>query len=382
MDAISPAPEISQPNREPASDALFGDSAALDNVRDAESLFHLMMPENIRFFDLQVLERLHRRPYHLLKVRGAFDLARLVKDHQNQLRRSESYQTLQNKTHIERLMFALSEDVLVVYEMPNLMVYAPTTQAAVQVAAELKKYRKLKREKPGFRLVSLATGQPSAQLITIKPAEPFHEDEIGLHYGDDFVPWERAWLERLGQRPSGVSILFGPPGCGKTSYLRGLMSRLIDKCSFYYIPASAFDVLSNPRFVSFWIDEKYAAGGKQRIAIMEDSESLLLPRDSGSQTDVSNLLNIADGFLGEHLKLQVIATTNSPVRQLDPALLRPGRLMGTREFRRLSRPEAQRLAAVKGLTLPDQNDFSLAELYCGAVGNPALNGDRQVGFAP
>jgi ATP-dependent 26S proteasome regulatory subunit len=92
-------------------------------------------------------------------------------------------------------------------------------------------------------------------------------------------------------------------------------------------------------------------------------------------------LNIGDGFLGEHLRLHVIATTNAPVRQLDPALLRPGRLMGTREFRRLTRPEAQRLAEAKGLTLPNQNDFSLAELYCGAVGGSALNGERQVGFA-
>jgi len=72
---------------------------------------------------------------------------------------------------------------------------------------------------------------------------------------------------------------------------------------------------------------------------------------------------------------------NSPVRQLDPALLRPGRLMGTREFRRLTRPEAQRLAEAKGLSLPDQNDFSLAELYCGAVASPMSNSDRHVGFA-
>ena len=114
---------------------------------------------------------------------------------------------------------------------------------------------------------------------------------------------------------------------------------------------------------------------------MEDAENLLLPRDAGSQTDVSNLLNIGDGFLGEHLKLHVIATTNSPVRQLDPALLRPGRLMGTREFRRLTRREAQRLAEAKGLALADQNDYSLAELYCGGASGPALNADRQVGFA-
>ncbi len=95
-----------------------------------------------------------------------------------------------------------------------------------------------------------------------------------------------------------------------------------------------------------------------------------------------NLLNIGDGFLGEHLRVHVIATTNAPVRELDPALLRPGRLMGTREFRRLTRPEAQRLAEAKGLTLADQPDYSLGEIYCGAVSGSALTGERQIGFAP
>jgi hypothetical protein len=85
---------------------------------------------------------------------------------------------------------------------------------------------------------------------------------------------------------------------------------------------------------------------------------------------------------GEHLELHVIATSNSPMRHLDPALLRPGRLMGAREFRRLTRPEAQRLAQAKGLALSDQEDFNLAELYCGAVSRPALNADRQIRVRP
>ena len=215
----------------------------------------------------------------------------------------------------------------------------------------------------------------------MEQAGPINEQELALHYGTDFVDWERTWIERLRQRRSGVSILFGPPGCGKTLYLRGLMSRLIGKFEFYYIPVSALDVLSNPSFVAFWIEQKGDGCGKHRIAILEDSEELLQPRDEGSQTKVSNLLNIGDGFLGDHLNLHVIATTNSPMRQLDPTLLRPGQLTGAREFRRLTRPEAQQLAQAKGLALPDQQDFSLAELYCGAVIKPAFNAGRQIGFA-
>ena len=348
---------------------------------DAESIFRGMFPEGVKFFDLPLLERFHRRQYHLVRLRGSFRLAKLVRDYRPQLLRSESCQNPRGRTSIERLLFSLGNDVFVVYDMPELLVYAPTTQAAAKAAAHLKQYRKPAYNKPGFKLISVSSNTPITQLVTVDQTAPLSESELRLHYGADFLLWEAEWLGKLRHRHSGVSILFGPPGTGKTSYLRSLMARLIDRFTFYYLPTSIFDVLSSPNFVKFWIDEKEGAGGKQKIAIMEDAAELLLPRDESSRTKVSNLLNIADGFLGEHLRLHVIATTNAPVRQLDPALLRPGRLMGTREFRRLTRPEAQRLAEAKQLRLADQPDYSLGEIYCGAVGGPVFNADRQVGFA-
>ena len=184
----------------------------------------------------------------------------------------------------------------------ELSVYAPTTEAAAKAAAQLKQYRRPETEKPGFKLISVSGNSPSTQSVAVEQAAPMSESELGLHYGADFLLWEAEWLGKLRQRHSGVSILFGPPGCGKTSYLRGLMARLIDRFTFYYLPTSAFDVLSSPNFVRFWLDQKEEAGGRQKIAIMEDAEELLLPRDESSQTKVSNLLNIGDGFLGEHLR--------------------------------------------------------------------------------
>ena len=97
---------------------------------------------------------------------------------------------------------------------------------------------------------------------------------------------------------------------------------------------------------------------------------------------MSHLLNIGDGFLGDFLRMQVVATTNSDFQELDPAVMRPGRLVGAREFRRLSREEAARLAQAKGLTLPDQPDYSLAEIYCErAQSDERLRQPRQIGFA-
>jgi hypothetical protein len=107
----------------------------------------------------------------------------------------------------------------------------------------------------------------------------------------------------------------------------------------------------------------------------------LLPRDDGTRDKVSSLLNIADGFLGDYLKLHVLATTNVPIHELDPAIIRPGRLTGSREFHRLTRLEAQHIAEAKGFKLvQDQDDYSLAEIYCGASDRPTPSNGRVVGF--
>jgi len=158
------------------------------------------------------------------------------------------------------------------------------------------------------------------------------------------------------------------------------MNRLLGQSVFYYVPTSEAEMLSSPRFVNFWVSQTRRQKGKTKIAILEDAEELLLPRDSGSREKVSNLLNISDGLLGDHLKLHVVATTNIPLGNLDPAVVRPGRLIGAREFRRLTADEARRLAQAKGLELPEQSDFSLAELYCGG-GVSSLGKGRKIGFA-
>ena len=70
-----------------------------------------------------------------------------------------------------------------------------------------------------------------------------------------------------------------------------------------------------------------------------------------------------------------------PINDLDPAIVRPGRLVGAREFRRLSREEARRLAAAKGLALPEGGDLSLAELYCDGGTVESLGKARKIGLA-
>jgi len=270
---------------------------------------------------------------------------------------------------------------------PKLDEASPSVQPKVTSTASSARYANYRRSrgpkrakrKPGFHLLRIEEGYVGTEFVETENLFPLTDQELKLHYGDDFLEWHQAWLERLSKRKSGVTVLFGPAGCGKTSFLRALMARLIAKSVFYYLPTTEFDALSNPRFVSFWAQETDRHKDMQKIVILEDAEDLLMPRDQGTRAKVSDLLNIADGFLGDHLRLHVLATTNVAMQRLDPAIGRPGRLVGVREFRRLSRAEAVRLARSKGLELPQQSDYSLAEIYNAGADTPNL--DRQhIGF--
>ena len=375
------------PELEPHPDAFLGGSELLDDeaLAGATSRYvesRMFAPPDISFFTLPVYEALRQRPDHRVDVQGPFDTRQLAHDYRQHLYRSEVVCLQPYQPAIESLLLCLGQGVFVLCDGGNLTVFAPTPQAAARMAADFRRYVKpLKKAKPGFYLVSLRADGPQTELVGVDACPTADAEELALHYGADFGAWEQQWLARLANRHSGVTVLFGPPGVGKTSYLKMLMARFIDRFLFYYLPLSSFEVLSAPHFVGFWLDQNRRHSPKTKLAIIEDAENLLLPRDERSRAQVSNLLNIGDGFLGEHLKLHVVATTNTPMRKLDEAVVRPGRLMGTREFRRLTRDEAMRLAQAKGLKLTDGSDsWSLAEIYNGKP--EVLAPETGVGFSP
>ena len=128
------------------------------------------------------------------------------------------------------------------------------------------------------------------------------------------------------------------------------------------------------RRVSRWADElpaqRVAAANRGRegehrwrLVVLEDAGELLAAdaRAVAGQ-GLSRLLNLADGLLGEGLRVVVLVTTNEPLRRLHPAVVRPGRTWAEVEFGDLTRG-GERVAEAHVSTSRVDGTTSLAELF-------------------
>jgi hypothetical protein len=191
-------------------------------------------------------------------------------------------------------------------------------------------------------------------------------EHADLHYGEGFIEFHEALLKRLTDETKGLVLLHGEPGTGKTQYIRVLLDKLgvIGK-SVLYVPPSFSAQMTEPgmiEFISDWIiDEE-----RDCILLIEDAEPLLEIRNGadGRTTGISNLLNMTDGLLNDILGLTVIATFNTSIGKIDPALLRPQRLLARKEFYKISRETAEKLSTAIGINTPEiEYPASLAEFY-------------------
>ncbi|SMO48365.1 hypothetical protein [Gracilimonas mengyeensis] len=78
--------------------------------------------------------------------------------------------------------------------------------------------------------------------------------------------------------------------------------------------------------------------------------------------DNSISLNLTNGFPADFLKLNIICTFNTKLDDIDPALLREGRLKGIHKFEKLSIPQAEKLADHLGKEIKINQPMTLAEV--------------------
>jgi len=138
-----------------------------------------------------------------------------------------------------------------------------------------------------------------------------------------------------------LTIVSGPPGTGKTYMLRGLMQDCPDR-KFILMTSDMFTAITATSVISLLLENMESYNDRYTILI-EDADRYLAPRHLDNEQYVSTLLNSTDGMLGEALDLHVVATTNLPTKELDPALVRDGRLLRHVHIGKLAREHASRL---------------------------------------
>jgi SpoVK/Ycf46/Vps4 family AAA+-type ATPase len=167
---------------------------------------------------------------------------------------------------------------------------------------------------------------------------------IDLHYNDDFKEVHQIVLKTLRKnKTKGLFLFHGIPGTGKSTYIKSLILQLNKKVIFLSPKIAAN--LDNMAFTEFLIDNPNI------VLVIEDAEDLIISRENNQNSQLSFLLNLTDGLIADSLGIQIIATFNTDLKNIDKALLRKGRLTAIYEFGALHFNKANQL--LKHLNIHD-----------------------------
>lgn len=188
--------------------------------------------------------------------------------------------------------------------------------------------------------------------LSFKPFEVSLPENIDLakSYGKDFVDVHNKILKKLEHRTSGLYLLHGAPGTGKSTYIKYLAGACKNK-KFVYVPEFMVPLLNQPDII------RLLMSCDNLVLIIEDAEKIIKKRDGNESNMVSTLLNLSDGILSDILKMTVILTYNTTTDDIDSALLRKGRLQYKHEFMCLNYDQSIDLLKHSGVTNDQINDL-------------------------
>lgn len=167
---------------------------------------------------------------------------------------------------------------------------------------------------------------------------------------------------------SGICLLHGDPGTGKSTFIKHLIGKYTGS-NFFYIPSSLMMQLDENELANYILQS-----AAKSIYIIEDCEALISDRNKNYNPILPTLLNFSDGIVGGSLKPKFILTFNCPISQIDKAILRKGRLKIKYDFKPLC------LEKTKLLYPEATGPMPLCDIYNREDNGTEDNGKKRIGF--
>ena len=191
----------------------------------------------------------------------------------------------------------------------------------------------------------------SGDTVTI----PLNMDKMPLDEMYPFLKGEslQEYYDRFLNSTANILLLIGPPGTGKTTFIRGLIAHSNSSALVTYDAA----ILEKDYVFARFIEDN------NDIMVLEDSDNFLNARQDGN-TMMHRFLNVGDGLVTTKGKKLIFSTNLPSVRDIDPALIRPGRCFDILSFDTLNKENAKNLANKIGVELNEDKDtFTIAEVF-------------------
>ena len=201
---------------------------------------------------------------------------------------------------------------------------------------------------------------------------PLNRDRLPVEEMYPFLNGESLndYYDRYMSSSANILLLIGPPGTGKTTFIRGLLAHR--NCSA--IVTYDAGILEKDGFFARFIEDD------AEVMVLEDSDAFLKSRSDGN-TMMHRFLNVGDGLVTTRGKKMIFSTNLPSIRDIDSALVRPGRCFDILTFDSLSQEDADKLAAKLGVEVEhDKKDYSLAEIFNKQTHAGVSSANRKVGF--
>jgi hypothetical protein len=189
---------------------------------------------------------------------------------------------------------------------------------------------------------------------------PFLQDRTLVEYYDSFL-----------SSSASVLLLIGPPGTGKTTFIRGLLQHANTSAMVTYDAS----ILAKDYIFAQFIE------GDRNILVIEDADNFLGARSDGNDM-MHKFLNVGDGLVTTRNKKMIFSTNLPSIKDVDPALIRPGRCFDIVHFNTLTTEQATNLAKKLEIDFQvanTQDQYSLADMFYKQTEAPKTP-KRKLGF--